>query len=159
MKDQTKRVLMWGGTMAVGLLAVWAAMKNNAAQNGATVSNGGALNLGAPDINIIGGQMPATFNVQTQPAGINGVGGSTQPVVMPVLNNYNTTQNSGCNSCSNAPSAYYASAIAANEAITSAMMQNIGYRRLPNGQLINTSDQYALTSASDPDQSTVYNYI
>lgn len=138
MKLETKHVVMWSGTIVVGLLGVWATLKYHAAANGAVTSTGGSLGLGAPTINIIGGSNPSTWNLApaTQPTDSSGVGASTSEVNLPVITNYNTTQNSGCNSCSSAPDAYYASAIMANSAITAAMLHSEGYTKTANGQLV-----------------------
>lgn len=141
MKMETKHVMMWGGTMAVGLLTVWATLKYHAANNGATtnVAPSSGADVGTPPIiNIIGGSNPSTWNLapDTQPSGADGVGASTSEVNLPVISNYNTTQNSGCDSCSNAPDAYYASAIMANAAITSAMLHQEGYTKTPGGEIV-----------------------
>jgi hypothetical protein len=138
MKLETKHMVMWSGTIVVGLLGVWATLKYRAASNGATSTSDNGLSLGAPSINIIGGSNPSTWNLSpaTQPSGDDGVGASTNTVNLPVITNYNTTQNSGCDSCSNAPDAYYASAIMANSAITAAMLHQEGYTKTPNGEIV-----------------------
>lgn len=137
MKIETKHVIQWTVTVAVGIVGIWATLRHNVAVNGGgTVDTNSPFSLGAPSISIIGGSDPSTWNIAaTQPYDSNGTGTSTAPVNLPVITNYNTTGNSGCQSCANAPNLYYASAIEANAAITAEMLHLEGYTKV-NGSIL-----------------------
>jgi hypothetical protein len=137
MKIETKHVIQWTVTVIIGVIGIWAALKNKAASDGApsNVTNSSPFSLGAPSISIIGGSDPSTWNIAaTQPTAGN-VGASTTPINMPIISNYGNTSNSGCNTCANAPNLYWASAIEANAAITAAMLKLNGFTKV-NGQIV-----------------------
>jgi hypothetical protein len=148
MDAKWKHRIAYGITLAIGLIGLWLTIKM-AGKSGTvevTPDNSGAATnpadgtqLGAPTINNIGGNYPLTWitQPQTQPTDNNGVGAATNNLYLPVITNYNATQNGGCDTCGmSAPSAYYASAIAANTLITAAMEKELGYTRDPqNGQV------------------------
>lgn len=144
MDTKWKHRIAYGITIAIGLVGIYLTIKLAAKPQVQAVptsnsnSQPGGTQVGSPAINIIGGTYPLTWNndYTSLPTDPNGTTGNTTQLYLPVISNYNTTQNGGCGSCAgSAPDAYYASSIAANEYITAAMMKELGYTKAQNGQV------------------------
>lgn len=146
MDAKWKHRIAYGITVVIGLVGIYLTIKLagkptvQAVPSSATVPTNPAdgTQVGAPDVTIIGGNYPIN-NIppaQTLPTGSNGIGSNQTQLYLPVISNYNQTQNGGCGSCAGqAPDAYYASSELADAAITAAMLKQMGYTRGQNGKL------------------------
>lgn len=165
MKAATKKHIAYAVTIALALVGIYLTLKakgstqvfNPAAagsdQPGVT-SSGGAT--GAPTIELVGANYPPlNINLQTMP-GSSYTGGTNQ-LYLPVISNYIQQGNGGCGSCAQGNGALLGSEMAANAAITAAMLAELGYVNV-NGHLehagyYNTTglpNQYGNPTGVDP---------
>lgn len=145
MDAKWKHRIAYGITLAIGLVGLYLTIKlagksTTVQVTPADASNSqpGGTQVGTPDITIIGGTYPLTWNTQpsTQATDGNGLGASGNNLYLPVITNYNSAQNGGCSTCAqSAPDALYASEYLANSAITAAMLSQMGYFRGPGGKI------------------------
>jgi hypothetical protein len=145
MDTKWKHRIAYSITIAIGLVGIYLTIKLASKPSVQAVPTSNAptnpadgTQVGAPNVTIIGGNYPINNlpPASSLPSGANGVAGNQTQLYLPVITNYNQTQNGGCGSCAgNAPDSYYASAITANEYITAAMMKQLGYTKAQNGQV------------------------